>query len=156
MDHENSIKRKGQTMNRAKQTILVVDDDPDIILQLTALLGKDHTVQTASTAAEAEEVLLGVRPDLAIIDLMMEERDSGFVLCHNIKRLYPDTPVMMLTAVKAATGLSFTAGADEEDSWFEADLLVDKPIRPEQLCGQVRRLLAKAARAKAQKVPEEG
>ena len=46
----------------------------------------------------------GPQSELAILDLMMEEKDSGFVLCHRIKKLYPDTPVMMVIAVKAATG----------------------------------------------------
>ena len=135
-------------MTSAMNTILVVDDDPDIILQLTAILQQEgYAVHSAATAGEAEEVLLSVRPDLAIIDLMMEERDSGFVLCHQIKRLYPGTPVMMLTAVKAVTGLSFATGSGEEQPWLEADLLVDKPIRPEQLRGDVRRLLSRTSTA---------
>lgn len=135
-------------MTSAKKTILVVDDDPDIILQLTALLGKEGcTVHSAASAADAEEVLLSVRPDLAIIDLMMEERDSGFILCHLIKKLYPGTPVMMLTAVKAATGLSFVTGQADERSWLEADLLVDKPIRPEQLRADVHRLLSRTRKS---------
>ena len=136
-------------MTSAKKTILIVDDDPDIILQLTALLEKSgYVVKSAASAAEAEEALLSVRPDLAIIDLMMEEKDSGFILCHLIKRLYPGTPVMMLTAVKAATGLTFAAGVGEEGSWLEADLLMDKPVRPEQLRGCVRKLLARRRKEK--------
>jgi len=132
-------------MTTAKKTILVVDDDPDILLQVTAILSNEgYAVHSAGTAAEAEELLLSLCPDLAVIDLMMEQKDSGFILCHQIRKLHPHTPVMMLTAVKAATGMSFAAGRGEAGSWLEADLLVDKPIRPEQLTSDVRRLLKRA------------
>jgi CheY-like chemotaxis protein len=110
-------------MANAKK-ILVVDDDPDIVEQVTLIMQQDgHEVYAAGTEAEAEEILLSVKPDLAILDLMMEEKDSGFVLCHRIKKLYPDTPVMMVTAVKAATGLSFAADSAVQQSWLKADLL---------------------------------
>ena len=125
--------------------ILVVDDGPDIVEQVTLLLKQDgHDVHAAGTEAEAEEILLSIKPDLAILDLMMEDKDSGFVLCHRIKRLYPDTPVMMVTAVKAATGLSFAADSAQQQSWLKADLLMDKPIRAERMRSDVNRLLNRA------------
>ena len=131
-------------MANAKK-ILVVDDDPDIVEQVTLILKQDgHDVHAAGTEAEAEEILLSIKPDLAILDLMMEDKDSGFVLCHRIKRLYPDTPVMMVTAVKAATGLSFAADSAQQQSWLKADLLMDKPIRAERLRSDVNRLLNRA------------
>jgi CheY-like chemotaxis protein len=132
-------------MSNAKK-ILVVDDDPDIVEQVTMILRKDgHQVHEAGTMTEAEEMLLGVKPDLAIIDLMMEEKDSGFVLCHRIKKLYPGTPVIILTAVKAATGLSFAADSAVQQSWLKADLLLDKPIRAERLRADVDKFLSHPA-----------
>lgn len=123
--------------------ILVVDDDPDIIEQLTLLLEADgYDVVAAGGQAEAEEAIMVHRPDLAIVDLMMEERDSGFILCHEIKKLYPETPVILLTSVKAATGISFATTTVDQQSWVKADRLMDKPARPEQLRNEVRRLLA--------------
>jgi len=128
-------------MANAKK-ILVVDDDPDIVDQVTLILQQDgHEVHSASTQKEAEELLLSFKPDLAVIDLMMEEKDSGFVLCHRIKKLYPETPVIMLTAVKAATGLSFAADSALQQSWLKADYLMDKPIRAERLRSDVSRFL---------------
>ena len=70
-------------MSEAK-TILIVDDDLDILEQYSLLLKADgHTVVQASSLAEAEETILTVRPDLAILDLMMDEKDAGFVLCNS-------------------------------------------------------------------------
>jgi CheY-like chemotaxis protein len=85
-------------MANAKK-ILVVDDDSDILEQVSMILKQDgHEVHTAGTQDEAEEILLSLKPDLAILDLMMEEKDTGFVLCHRIKKLYPgqgrDWPVV--------------------------------------------------------------
>ena len=126
----------------AKKKILVVDDDPDVVDQLTlAPRGQGYEVVSAGSQAEAEETLLTLRPDLAIFDLMMEEKDSGFVLCHHLKQLYPDTPVIMLTAVTATTGLDFHTRSKEARSWLKADALLDKPVRFEQLKEEVRRLL---------------
>jgi len=131
-----------------KPTILLVDDDPDIIEQLTLMLESEgYRLLTAASREEAENLLTTCIPDLAIVDLMMEEMDAGFVLCHEIKRLYPDTPVIIHTAVTAATGLAFPAGTPEERSWVKADAFLDKPLRPEQLRQQVRQLLARPAAA---------
>jgi DNA-binding response OmpR family regulator len=128
-------------MSTAKK-ILVVDDDIDILEQVGMVMkAEGYSVCQAQGHEEAEEALLTMIPDLAIIDLMMENRDSGFVLCHQIKKLYPGTPVIMLTAVKAATGLDFTARSADGASWVKADVLLDKPVRPEQLKTEVRRLL---------------
>jgi len=70
--------------------ILVVDDDIDLLEQVQAILQADgYEVQAAGGQEEAEEKLLEFIPDIAVIDLMMENMDSGFVLCHNIKKLYP-------------------------------------------------------------------
>jgi len=124
--------------------ILVVDDDIDLLEQVaTILIGDGYEVRQAQGQDEAEEQLTAFIPDLAVLDLMMENMDSGFVLCHNIKKLYPGTPVIILTAVQAATGLDFKARSVEAGSWVKADVLLDKPVRPEQLKAEVRRLLAR-------------
>jgi CheY-like chemotaxis protein len=64
------------------------------------------------------------------------------VLCHQIKRMYPGTPVILLTAVESATGVDFSPRSGGAASWIKADVLLDKPVRPEQLRNEVRRLLA--------------
>ncbi|MFH1569355.1 MAG: response regulator, partial [Gemmatimonadota bacterium] len=74
-------------------------------------------------------------------DLMMEEMDSGFALAHRLKTLYPDTPVILLTAVAAETGLHFGVTTADEQAWIKADTFMDKPVRPEQLKGEIERLL---------------
>ncbi len=129
----------------ASRRILVADDDPDALQQVQAMLDSEgYELVLAQGQNEAEEALMGARPDLAIFDLMMERKDSGFVLCHETKRLYPETPVILLTAVTAATGLDFDLAEPEAQAWTKADLLLDKPVRAERLRAEVRRLLVQA------------
>ncbi len=124
------------------KTILVVDDDVDFVEQQEIQLKHaGYHVVTANSVAEAEEVLLTVQPDLALIDLMMEHVDGGFVLAYRIKRRYPNTPVIMATSVASETGMEFEAKTDDEKSWIKADLLLAKPIRFEQLKRELDRLL---------------
>jgi CheY-like chemotaxis protein len=122
--------------------ILLVDDDVDM-LELVAgqLRAAGADVTAACGEREGEDALLTIRPDLVILDLMMERKDSGFVLCHRTKQLHPGTPVILLTAVAAATGLAFQPRNVAARSWIGADLLLDKPVPPERLRQEVKRLL---------------
>jgi two-component system alkaline phosphatase synthesis response regulator PhoP len=131
--------------------ILVVDDDPDIIAQVSAVLGSEgYEILKAGGEVEAEEVLMTTRPDLVILDLMMEQADSGFVVAHNLKKIYPGTPVILLTAVTAAMRMSFDTQSPEAKSWLKMDRVMNKPIRPEQLKAEVRRLLGLPALTKSE------
>jgi len=129
-------------MTDVKKTILTVDDDIDILEQLKYQLeNANYKVISSASQEEAQERLKDTKFDLAILDLMMENMDSGFVLCHQIKKLNPQTPVIILTAVTSETGMEFDATTHEERSWVKADILMDKPVRSEQLLKEVQKLL---------------
>jgi len=99
--------------------ILLVDDDEDFLFQHKVQLEHaGYRVTAATTRTEAEALAAEVKPDLAILDLMMEEHDDGFVLSHHLKRLLPDLPVILVTAVTAETGMSFTPTSGAERSWL--------------------------------------
>ena len=122
--------------------ILLVDDDEDFLFQHKIQLEHaGYRVTTAATREEAEATAAEVKPDLAILDLMMEQHDDGFVLSHHLKRLLPGLPVILVTAVTAETGLSFSPTTSAERAWVGADALLAKPIRFEQLTREVERLL---------------
>jgi CheY-like chemotaxis protein len=131
-----------------EKIIVLVDDDEDALEQLGLVIkAAGYGVRTATSCAAAEELLLSVRPDLAILDLMMENMDSGIVLCHTLKKLYPGLPVILLTAVTSATGLDLKPATSEAQSWLMADAVLDKPARPEEIRSTVSRLLAEPAAA---------
>ena len=121
-------------MSDAKNlTVLVVDDDLDFLESHKILLERGgYNVVTAQSRKEAEDILNEKRPDFAMIDLMMEEVDGGFILAHHLKRKYPDVPVVMVSSVTSETGMEFEE--DRKDGkWVKADAFLAKPIRFEQI-----------------------
>jgi two-component system alkaline phosphatase synthesis response regulator PhoP len=124
------------------KTILLVDDDFDYLFQQKFYLESwGYKVITADSRREAEEWLDKLKPDLAILDLMMEEDDSGFILSYKLKRKYPEIPVIISTAVSAETGMSFGINSEEEKKWIRADRYIEKGMRPEQLKMEIQKLI---------------
>jgi len=129
-------------MNKSDLTILVADDDPDYLFQTVSNLNRcGYRTVAVESQAEAELYFSKSKPDLAIFDLMMENDDSGFILCYKLKRKYPDVPVILATAVSRETGLSFSLDSEHERSWIRADRYLEKGIRAEQLDQEVMKLL---------------
>ncbi|HEX2975823.1 MAG TPA: response regulator, partial [Bacteroidales bacterium] len=96
-------------MKKSEYTILIADDDPDYLYQTVYALGKaGYKTMAVESQAEAESVINKFKPSLAIFDLMMENDDSGFILCYKIKRKYPDVPVILATSVSHEKGLTFS------------------------------------------------
>ena len=125
-------------------TILIVDDDQDYLFQLQAKVQKfGYKTITAEGQMEAEELLEKTKPDLAILDLMMENEDSGFVLCYKMKKKYPDVPIIIATGVAAETGISFDINDENNRKWIKADRFLDKGIRSERLKEEIENLLLK-------------
>ncbi len=128
-------------MLEEKKLILIVDDDPDYLFQM-----KHHVesfgfnVITAESVAEAEKAMV-TKPDLAILDLMMETQDAGFVLAYKIKRKYPEVPVIIASAVTSETGLNFNLDTEQDKKWIKADLYLEKGIRSDQLHREISKLL---------------
>jgi CheY-like chemotaxis protein len=126
----------------AGKTILVVDDDRDMLLSLQLQLeGLGFRTVTAQSQREAEAWLETASPDIAIFDLMLENLDGGFILCHRLKHKDAAIPVILLTGVTSETGIEFETVTDEERGWIKADAILAKPIRFEQLRREIDRLL---------------
>ncbi|MBK6346379.1 MAG: response regulator [Bacteroidales bacterium] len=125
-----------------KKTVLIVDDDMDYLFQMKIKVEQfGFETITADGQKEAEMIIETTRPDLAILDLMMENDDSGFILAYKIKRKYPDVPIIIATAVTAETGMTFDINSDENKQWIKADLFLDKGIRADQLQKEINKLL---------------
>lgn len=129
-------------MSESQPMVLVVDDDEDFRRQLCLQLGAaGYAVTAADGETAADAILATLKPDLAIIDLMMERADGGFALSYRLKRRYPDVPVVMVTGVTHETGLDFTTDTAAERAWIKADAVLGKPVRFEQLRRELSRLL---------------
>jgi DNA-binding response OmpR family regulator len=118
------------------KTILVVDDERNIVELLRLYLEKDgFSVLSAADGAAALELHLRHDPDLVILDLMLPKVD-GFEVCREIRRR-GETPILMLTArsddVDSIVGLEL--GADD---------YVTKPFNPRALVARVKAILRRS------------
>jgi DNA-binding response OmpR family regulator len=133
-------------MKPVKPLILIVDDDMDYLYQMKIRLEKfGFDVIQAESQKEAEEIIEKTRPSLAILDLMMENEDSGFILCYKMKKKYADVPIIIATAVAAETGISFDVNDENNRKWIKADCFLEKGIRGDLLKAEIDKLLSKSA-----------
>jgi len=132
-------------MAERKRKILIVDDDPDILAAIGAVLeARNYEIATARDGEEGLARLKKEKPDLMILDLLMPRKD-GFAVCKELKdprwSKYSDMPILILTSVREEvsrrryeleTGLS-----------LDVDDYVEKPIDPFMLVARVENLLKK-------------
>ena len=114
-----------------KRKILLVDDDLDLLEQNKLLIeSKGYEVITANSGKEGFEVFKKSKPDACVVDLIMEQHDSGFILCYKIKNDEhgKNIPVFILTSATYDTGFKFAASTSEEKEWIKADAIINKPV----------------------------
>ena len=119
--------------------ILIVDDDPDIIEAGRLVLEREgYEVEGAPSRADGMKRLEEVKPDLLILDIMMEERDDGLRMAREIRKAGHTLPIIMLTSVNAAMGLNI----DKDEEMVPVDEFQPKPVDPQTLIAKVKKLLA--------------
>lgn len=126
-----------------KQEILVIDDDVDLRDSLKVLLeNAGYAVSLAGSKSEGMEKTRSERPDLIILDVMMEAWQDGFELSRELKsdRELRTVPILMLTCIETKTGIEFQSTAGDP-TWLPVDGFLNKPVSPDVLLAEVRRLL---------------
>ena len=122
--------------------ILLVDDDPDFNeINRLILESNGYEIDTAGSTPEALEKIKQNDYDLAIIDLIMEELDSGFSIAYGIRdeERTKDLPILMLTSVQEKTGFNFELSRDQE--WMKVDDFAAKPLNASELLARVEKLI---------------
>ena len=130
--------------------ILIVDDDPDIVESLKMTLEANrYEVHTAANGPEGLQQVKSVKPDLIILDVMMDSITEGFQVSYQLRNPDPQSeyaqyskiPIMMLTAIGEKKHMKFSTRTDGD--YLPVDDFVEKPIRPQVLLEKVKKLLAK-------------
>ena len=133
-------KKDSKQVEGTPKKVLLVDDDKDFLEMHTAVLEhRGYEVVTARSSKECMAILDEAKPDIVILDVMMEQFDSGFKASENIKQKYKDLPVMLLTSIGAQTNLDFSS-SEEVLEVSGADVLLDKPVSPKVLIDEIERL----------------
>jgi DNA-binding response OmpR family regulator len=78
-----------------------------------------------------------IKPDLLILDVMMEEPDDGLRMAREIRKNGNEVPIIMLTSVNAAMGLNI----DKDGEIVPVDEFQPKPVEPQTLVAKVKKLL---------------
>jgi CheY-like chemotaxis protein len=123
-------------MEYGTKRILIADDDPDFLFQISFRIRKmGFEVYATESQKETENLLEQFHPDLAIFDLRLEHHDSGFRLTDFINRKYPGVPVIV--ASSDLSGLK----SGNQTAMANPDLLVDKNKLEDMLQQELTRLL---------------
>jgi DNA-binding response OmpR family regulator len=120
-------------MSEKRPVILIVDDDPDILDTFRLILEKhDYVMVGAETAEDGLREYKEKKPDLIIVDLMMEEVDSGTGFVRDLQALGNQAPVYMLSSI----GDSLHASTDYVELGLSG--IFQKPINSETLLTTLR------------------
>lgn len=126
--------------------ILLVDDDIQLLEANTIVISANkHQVTHAHTGAEARELLARALPDIVVMDVMMEDFDSGFELAKHISVTYPALPMIMLTGVYEYMDDAWKQAFDEDKSWLPVHRFMEKPVSPTVLLYEIEAMLKDGA-----------
>lgn len=126
--------------------ILIVDDDRDYGDALRIVLeNQGYAVTHVLNIRDGKQALTADKPDLIILDVMMDRHVDGFEFCYDLKHdeAFRAIPVMMVTAVTEKTGFKFSPETDGE--YLQAEAYVSKPIPIAELLSRVNRMIGAAA-----------
>jgi DNA-binding response OmpR family regulator len=129
----------------ARKTILVIEDEPQIVMGLKdSLEFEGFRVAAAGNGKEGIALARSEAPDAVILDLMLPDM-NGYAVCEEIRRQSVFVPIIMLTARSQETDKirGLNAGADD---------YVTKPFSVNELIARIRAIFRRAARGAG--VPE--
>lgn len=126
----------------ARKTVLLVDDDADFVEQNRLLLEEGgYGVRVAHSGRQCLEEVAGGRPDLIILDMMMESENEGFDLSRELRNseYTKGIPLVMITSVNDIRPFRI----EPDRTWLPVDALIEKPVDPALLLAVVKRILSR-------------
>ena len=131
-----------------KGHILIIDDDPDMVeASSMPLEAHGYHISTAANGTLGLKMVKETKPDLIILDVMMETATAGFQVSLALRSADPKSEyaafksiqIVMLTSIHSTTPLRF--GPDQD--YLPVDAFIDKPVDPDKLVAQVAALIEK-------------
>lgn len=129
--------------------ILIVDDDRDLVMSLEqAIKMNNYDVVTAYSGTEGLKKILIEKPDLVILDVMMETDTAGFEAAYQIRSDQPtskykevkNVPIIILTAIAQTTNSRFSLN-DQDNYLPKIDDFLTKPIKINDLLEKVKNII---------------
>jgi CheY-like chemotaxis protein len=128
-------------------TILMVDDDADLVSAVKVLLeAHGHRVDSAPNGEQGLRCIREAMPDLIILDVMMDRYTEGFRFSQTLRdsdegspyAAYRSVPILVLTSIHRTTAHRFAPHV----SSLPVDAFLEKPVSTEQLLQTIEALLA--------------
>jgi len=133
----------------AREKILLVDDEPDILEFLKYSLEKaNYIVYTANNGEVGVELAKSIQPDLVLLDVMMPKMD-GMEVCSVIREEKNIEQPIIAFLTSRAEDYSQIAGFE-----VGADDYITKPIRPRVLVSRIEALLRRKSKPRVQKLTD--
>ena len=127
-----------------RQTILVIDDDVQLVETVRVLLESvGYAVQSAYRAEQGLELARATRPDLILLDVMFAgpPGPDGFEISRRMHEdpLLKGIPVIILSGVRRVLELQYALEPDE--TWMPVRAFLEKPVRPDRLLAEIERCI---------------
>jgi CheY-like chemotaxis protein len=122
--------------------VLIIDDNPSVLLSLrTFLEDNGYEALCASKTDEGFEMIRSQRPDLILLDIMMENLYSGFHICSSVKNdpELRNIPIIAISGIADRLGIHYSMETDRE--FFNPDAYLEKPIDRMMLLEKIQSLL---------------
>jgi len=122
--------------------ILIVDDDPDFTAMNQAVLETaGYAVMVAHNSKDGINLIKSQKPDLLLLDVMMGTDVEGFDAVDKIRDnpIIKDIPIIMITAFSEHHEVPWSEKPEKE--WVNVEQYLTKPVSPEILIAEVKRLV---------------
>lgn len=126
-----------------KNKILLIDDDEDLLRSFQVMLeSKGFDVITSFDGEDGYTKFKNEKPDLLVLDVMMNTDLEGYNLLHVIKQepAYKKIPIILLTGMIDRLGVNLISGVEDEEMLPNVHFQ-DKPIDPQVLVKMIQDLL---------------
>jgi DNA-binding response OmpR family regulator len=118
--------------------ILIVDDDHDMVDTSRIVLEREgYEVSCAHNSTEGMQAVENLKPDLLILDVMMDQPDDGIAMAQDLRRNGFTGPILMLTSLNKVAGFKY----EKDGNLIPVDDFQEKPMDPAALVAKVADLL---------------
>jgi CheY-like chemotaxis protein len=129
--------------------IVMVDDNTDFLFTMQTFLQKNgFEVHTAADGQKGIDLIKKERPDLILLDIMMETLFSGFEVCKAVRSDddLKHIPIIGISAMADELEINYSQWPDYE--YFRPDSFLDKPVDKQRLLQLIPEVLKKAQKQK--------